>query len=251
MLCLTAWRTVSIGQEWLIAPDVREKYQSVWLDMANYYAQNPSEAIVIADGWYEPVKEDSFALDLGQRPSVRWVQNQRALVFPAVSAQIYVTEFAPPHPLLQRFLGDAPLYRSSDYPSFSVYDLPRDIDLPLLSDPISLRHIDGAELQLLGYDWIADGESVHLISYWEATTMLATDSSTFLHVLDGSGELIAQYDGLDVIGVQSGDRFLQLHTLPSGLNPAEAMLGLYTRQSGQRYRFVDGTADVILIDFNE
>ncbi|MCB0035458.1 MAG: hypothetical protein KDE51_15605, partial [Anaerolineales bacterium] len=253
VVVLTAWRTVDSGRIWLAAPEVREKYQSIWLDIAQYWRANwhdmPNETLVIADSWYEPVKADSLRLDVGFAPPARWVQNHRALVLPAAEGLFYVPEFAPPHPLLFELIAAEPLYRSDAYPSFAVYALPAELPIELI-EPLEMAHPSGGRVSLLGYQFEAAEGELHLLTYWRVEQPVPWDTSTFLHALDAEGQVMAQYDGLDAAAstLQAGDRFVQLHTLPAGLEATKLALGMYTRESGVRFQQVGASLDFIELE---
>jgi hypothetical protein len=73
------------------------------------------------------------------------------------------------------------------------------------------------------------------LSYWRVTGDPAgrqrLDLSLFVHLLDGSGQVVSQHDGLDVrlAGLRPGDEFAQLHTIPL---PADVPPGDYALQIG-------------------
>ncbi|MBX3058327.1 MAG: phospholipid carrier-dependent glycosyltransferase [Anaerolineae bacterium] len=91
----------------------------------------------------------------------------------------------------------------------------------------------GETLQFLGYEaaeYVA-GRPLELLTYWRVKERDGRDLKLFVHVLDETGALVAQHDGLDVATgeLQPGDEFAQLHTLslPDDLPP-----GQYTVQTG-------------------
>lgn len=248
VVAFTGWRTVDTGRAWLAAPEVREKYQSIWLDIARYWRDSPTE-VVIADSWYEPVKADSLRLDVGSTLPARWVQNHRALVLPAADSLFYVPEFAPPHPLLFELITAEPLYRSAAYPSFAVYPLPAELPIRRI-EPLEMAHPGGGRVSLLGYQFVSAESELHLLSYWRVEQPLPWDTSSFLHALGADGQVVAQYDGLDAAAstLQTGDRFVQLHTLPANLEATKLVLGMYTRDSGVRFQQIDTVLDFIELD---
>ncbi|MFN2173551.1 MAG: ArnT family glycosyltransferase [Candidatus Promineifilaceae bacterium] len=104
--------------------------------------------------------------------------------------------------------------------------------------PLQDLAIFGGQLQLLGYEGLPDnaapGETQTLISVWQAAEPFVHDApqlSLFVHLLDEEGQVVAQHDGLDVrlAGLQQGDWFAQLHTLPL---PEDLQPGTYTLQIG-------------------
>ncbi|MEZ4518506.1 MAG: hypothetical protein R3C44_17360 [Chloroflexota bacterium] len=65
-----------------------------------------------------------------------------------------------------------------------------------------------------------------------------TDAVAFTHVLDGSGQVVAQHDSLDAPSWswQPDDLVLQIHSLTAPAEPGAytAVVGLYDRTSGTR-----------------
>jgi hypothetical protein len=70
--------------------------------------------------------------------------------------------------------------------------------------------------------------------------------TTFVHLLDSSGQIAAQIDRQSVLAdtLQPGDVFLQLHSidLPAELQPGSYRLsiGLYSSETGQRLPLYEG-----------
>lgn len=93
--------------------------------------------------------------------------------------------------------------------------------------------IFGEALQFLGYETAGyeAGRPLELLTYWRVKERDGRDLKLFVHVLDETGALVAQHDGLDVATgeLPPGDELAQLHTLslPDHLPP-----GPYTVQTG-------------------
>jgi hypothetical protein len=230
---------------WPAELETRLRYQTVFQNIAGDIAQHPEAAPVIAEAYFEPIDHDSVRRNLGAPLDARWVQQHNALVFPAANnGRLYVPEYAAPAGELLRAasLPVEPLYRSPDQPSYSVYLLPDAPQLPLLAESVSFA---GA-VTLLGHERLPAGEdgSLRLLSYWQVEEVLPADLTIFVHVLDVSGTVMTQFDGLDATPqrLQPGDRFLQLHHLPAPeaiadgtpAGPYAMHIGLYTRGNGQR-----------------
>jgi len=129
---LNSWRTIEDGfVDWTRASETRLKYQSVLRDMARYWQEEGEPALVVADSFFEPIDADSLRRTLAQDPQARWVQSgpevAGAIVVPNESgaAALFVPEYAPPPSSLLEAAGieQAPSFRSSQRPSFAVYDL--------------------------------------------------------------------------------------------------------------------------------
>ena len=115
------------------------------------------------------------------------------------------------------------------------------------------------QIKLLGYSMSAPrpGEGLDLTLFWEASEPLGEDAAAlnvFTHVLDGSGQLVANHDGVPGNGrypVSSwlpGNTIVDAHViqlppdLPGG--DYDIRVGLYDPESGERLPVVagDGTA---------
>ena len=104
---------------------------------------------------------------------------------------------------------------------------------------------DGLRLQ--GYDLLSAPRGRILRLFWETTTAVATNWTTYIHLHDPSGERIAQFDGPALAGLKPTSQW-QTHALyidrrhlilPTGLRPGEYLLrlGLYNPATGERLPF--------------
>jgi hypothetical protein len=265
ILFINGARTVQDGfLRWPQAQMTRlEHYQSVWLDMSRYYKAEPTANLVLADGFYEPIDRDSFRRNLGTDPAARWIQTDAqgagAIVLPQQDAgengRLYVPEFAPIHPVLLAAAGisNKPLYRSEQWPSFAVYELPSfpDGTPSQLIEPVSFAGM----ITLGGYKMsLLPGPTLQLVTWWQVEKSLPADLKTFTHVLDATGNIAAQHDGLDAAPseLHVGDWIVQLHliTIPETTEPLAVQVGLYTAHDQQRLHH-DGTpGDVIVLTQN-
>ncbi len=93
----------------------------------------------------------------------------------------------------------------------------------------------GDTLQLLGYEAAAcgAGRPLDLLTFWRVSQATDHDLKLFVHLLDETGNLVAQHDGLDVrlAGLQPGDEFAQLHTLTLPPGTYALRLGVYQTDS--------------------
>lgn len=234
--------------EWANAPDVRQKYQSVWLDMSNYWRENPAGNLIISDSWYEPIKSASLERDFGHELPDRWVQQGNALIYPAGTDTLFlIPEFAPPHPILNELAGlTNPVYRSEAFPSFAAYRLmePPPGNFSTIH-PFSPPNQSPA-LHLRGLD-ILNRNPLELITYWDVQASLPPDSAIFIHLLDDSGQPASQFDGFDAIPItlRPGDTIIHYHTLPipDPNTPYTFHLGLYNRHTGQRWLHTVGASE--------
>ena len=101
---------------------------------------------------------------------------------------------------------------------------------------------DGIRLQ--GYDLDSQREDLTLRLFWESGDGASNDWTTFIHMLDDSGELVAQFDGPPLGGLLPTSQWhrdaLYIDrreiTLPDGLVPGDYHLrvGLYNFATGAR-----------------
>lgn len=118
----------------------------------------------------------------------------------------------------------------------------------------------GDTFALLGYIMgEPQTDTLTLLTSWRIHQAITTNPPPnlriFIHLLDASGAVVAQYDGLDVrlTGLQPGDELAQLHTLtlPPDLPPAPygLQIGLYDADTGQRLTVAtpEGPVDRLLL----
>lgn len=256
LLSVNTYRTINDGFiHWPQAETTRlTHYQTVLLDIARDWQANPTENLVVAEAFYEPIDRDSLIRNLGQDPQARWVQTgpevAGAVVLPVGgNGRFYIPEFAAPSPDLLSLAGIniAPQFRSPNQPSFAIYQLPATLPTLHPIDPITF---EGA-ISLRGYEILPPkpGEPLVVFTLWRVETELPADLSAFLHLVDGGDSIVAQHDGFDAAAttLQRGDMVLQRHllALDNSFLPAEYTLfvGLYRRNTERRL-----LTDVALVD---
>ena len=99
-------------------------------------------------------------------------------------------------------------------------------------------------LRLQGYDLSAQGDDLTLRLFWETKDRITNDWTTYIHMLDNTGELVAQFDGPPLTGLQPTSQWHRdaLYvdrreiTLPSGLTYGDYLfhIGLYNFTTGER-----------------
>ena len=80
------------------------------------------------------------------------------------------------------------------------------------------------------------------ITIWQVNSPLPADLAIFLHAVAADGTIVAQHDGLDAVPATllENDTVLQYHPLPlADWNGLELRVGLYQRNSGQRFVTMD------------
>jgi 4-amino-4-deoxy-L-arabinose transferase-like glycosyltransferase len=200
-------------------------------------------------------------------PNLRWVDTGQAAAFPegALEVELYLAEQRRLDDDLAALLDGVNQPRAAA-PRYAVYtlssppwlagagapvwplapDQPFDVgqqeDLPGVALPVVFANrlrLDGVQ-QVGGAG--TPGAPVTLFTFW---TILADGDPAplafFLHLLDSSGTIVSQQDGLGYPphSWRAGDRFVHVHHLPTDAalpaGPYWLQLGLYNRQSLQRW----------------
>jgi len=108
----------------------------------------------------------------------------------------------------------------------------------------------GRKVKLLGYQVEQParqpGQTLNITTYWQVIDQPPPFMTTFVHLLDSTGQIAAQTDRQSVLAdtLQPGDVFMQLHSieLPAEL-PRESLrlsIGLYSSETGQRLPIYEG-----------
>ncbi|MCB8976425.1 MAG: hypothetical protein H6657_03250 [Ardenticatenaceae bacterium] len=260
LLAVNVYRTVNDGfVRWPQAETTRlSHYQTVLLDMARHWNENPAENLVVAEAFYEPIDRDSLIFNLGTDPQARWVQTgpevAGAIVWPmGGNGRLYVPEFAPIHPTLLAAAGipKEPLFRSEAEPSFAVYALPEQLQFAgtHLNPGISFANV----VTLEGYTlYPLESEKIlHLVTLWRVDAPLPSDLRAFIHVVDEGGNLVAQHDGFDAAPaeLQVGDYVIQHHVidLSSVFGVVQLHAGLYTLHDQTRLKPVGQSMEIVVL----
>lgn len=262
LIFFNGYRTIRDGfGSWPQHIETKNRYQSVYQAIARHWLKSGTNvAPVVADAFFEPIDADSLRRNIGRDSGARWIQSgalvSGAMIWPGGThgedeQVIYVPEYAPLNPSLMAIAGIStdPAFRSDESPSLAVYTIPR--LSPDRFGPVSIENIlvegDNGDLLVLRgiIDLTAQDGSVQLATWWEILGLLPSDSAIFIHMLDSSGTIVAQFDGLDIAAgtATPGDVFVQRHDipLPDGLPQGEYTLrmGIYRRENGQRLLFSD------------
>jgi 4-amino-4-deoxy-L-arabinose transferase-like glycosyltransferase len=249
---LNAGRTIRDGfGEWPQAAATRLSYQTVLLDIARHWeAEEEAAALVVADAYYEPIDADSLRRNLGRPLPARWVQTgpdvAGAVVWPSGESVLYLPEYAPPPAALLALAGldGEPRYRSAQTPGFAVYALP-----PAPPPEVALSVSFDGQIDLLGFSLERNGDgTASLLTFWQVLAPLPADLAIFVHLVDGSGAIVAQHDALDAAAalLQPGDRFVQLHPVPAdALHTIQ--VGLYRRGDGSRLEHGGTPPDIVVL----
>ncbi len=129
------------------------------------------------------------------------------------------------------FEQDAYVYETS-WPYVSTVD-------PL----VPLSAVFGNEIEIIGYD-LQSGNPLEIVLYWESLASVGENYDIFVHLLDGTGTIVAQIDQQPLSGLtatsswQEGDliRDPLSMNLPADLKPGtyDLQMGLYLKKTGER-----------------
>ncbi len=264
-LFLGAWLGLTIYsvtgdyfRRWARAPEVRAAYMQTLRRQLGYLQARPSSAPpILSSELPGPAHNQSIGLVLQpDLRDVRWVDARSALILPREPGSLaLIPSSTPLHTIFTPWLTpqETVRLRPDDLdPWFIVYTLRQLPPLPQQQEPASFG-LDGPALILEGSRWLtADaraGEAAELLLVWRVqdargvgpyhAAIDGSDVVLFTHLLDGSGQIVAQDDRLDAPSSswQSGDLVLQVHrlALPARLPPGvyTAVAGLYDRATQQ------------------
>jgi hypothetical protein len=121
-----------------------------------------------------------------------------------------------------------------------------------LAWPVDLEH----QLAFLGYTLEAKPDAVSLMTAWRVAALPDGPRTIFVHLLDDAGQIVTQWDGLDVPveGWRAGDTFVQTVKLawpPNATGRYRLQIGVYNPATMERLKvMVAGQpgADRILLD---
>jgi len=199
-----------------------------------------------------------------------WVDTTQALVMPAgyEEARLFVTTRRWIDSDLSAYIGLSEMpatyepyfslielrFPTWDTDASPVYVIPTGaafpMDLQTATWPTLPADFDG-KVQLVAVKDLPTslpaGQPITFFTAWE---VLQSDKgralAMFVHVLNNSGELVAQQDGLGypLVSWRPGDRFLHVHHIATDANLPEGeywlQIGIYERSDGRRWQIRDG-----------
>jgi hypothetical protein len=267
-------------QSWNRHPEVGELYQAGITAVADAVQTNPTDGAVLVGGpyvsYWQPWNAVAFDLaTVGDTTAVRWFNPAGAWVWPADAFP--ATYYFPEAPLgpqqvdpeLQALFGaDAGASEQlfADYRSFLLPDAARFearlaevVGETAVAWPPDFAHLPAPQLPINFDNRLhllaasrpeVVGEAVRFVTYWRVDVANPTPLVAFVHLTSDGVDIWGQQDWLDVrlAGLQPGDRFAQVHTVP--LNPTappgvyQLQLGLYRPDTGQRLPLFSGGAGV-------
>jgi len=261
---------------WASHHEVYWRYKAHFADIAAFLdRQSTSQPAVVFEEWVDPVDVNGLRRDLvHDERQPRWAQAGRSFIWPVrvdrftLAMPIYSSADAD---VWRLFASEPPVAAVSPYrmpdgrPGVTFYTVGTE---PSLSDflaqasiapvtgpegaqPVSLPVDFGGQIAFLGYQVLntaTAGGELRIITAWQIQRDGAAPLTVFVHLLDGDGNLVAQYDGFDVwaASLSRGDVVAQLCPLPldAHVPPGRYQLqvGAYTRADQARLPvLVEGT----------
>ncbi len=248
---------------WANAPDVRVAYHTTLVETIEYLDNQPEIGphVALSSIAPGPYHDPAVAAMRMQRDDLilRWFDGRSALLFPGSQpAVLFFPEFAVPDPVFADLLAQhtIPAGRIELRPTDKnrVVQIVTLHTLPEAASSSPLVSINGilslVEYDLPGGQQIHPGEMLDLLTFWRVEGSTDAEVVLFTHVLNETGQLVAQQDLLSVPATSwvQGDLFVQLHriTLPADLPPGTYSLsgGAYTRPDIARLPLVTPNGEI-------
>ena len=256
LLFYAARTSVLQFQTWPNGGDVPFVWQAAFTEMAEYLDGRSDLTAASIAGW-SPSTMDSPTMTLLRQnddlPLSHFDPQEGTLILPAAEPVVVIR--SSDLPLDPFWEGQLQMWGATvgENGRFTSYTLPTQPDIQL-AHPMNVQF--GEELQLLGYEWVADGG---LLLVWRITAVPPTPRQQFIHSLAADGSQLAdtyRFDAPDPQGLWfphwlPGDLILQ-HLTPPALGQATQLrLGWFdptTCDPGpcQNLRTEDGMEFVLL-----
>jgi hypothetical protein len=127
----------------------------------------------------------------------------------------------------------------------------RDMNAQVLQPAHATKATLGDRIQLLGYDFQVEGQTLNVALYWQAKEPVDKSYNVFVHVLDSQGALQQQRDSAPVDGDyptslwQPGEVVVDGHRVPLPsdvpLRSYKVAVGMYDVATNERLPAVDGS----------
>jgi hypothetical protein len=174
---------------------------------------------------------------------VRWYDAHTSFIWPNREGWWAVAGDQAFDAFLVPFADIADVYTSAVADGFTSADGRQWLGQPVYPPPIPWAQAVpvGETAVFLGYDDVRNGQpanEINLITGWRVTQATERPLKIFVHALDEMGQLVGQWDGLDVdpAAWQPGDVFVQLHrfTVPETAVVHSFAIGLYDGDTLER-----------------
>ena len=262
---------------WPVNDEVRFYHQANVNEMAKYLDARPADTTPVVgcspflnekEDWLRsPRQTIHFEMRRTDLP-IRWNDCRDSLVFPAGGQWrqfiLYMTPLAqnlPPQittwltgtPTTLNAFGDSLIYDvdGRDRLAKTLAEVGQaEAAWPEENITATLPVDFGHDVKLIGYrvekPSLRPGKTLNVTTYWQVIGQPPPFMTTFIHLIDSTGQIAAQTDRQSVLAdtLQPGDVFMQLHSidLPADLPPESLRLsiGLYSSETGQRLPIYEG-----------
>ena len=139
-------------------------------------------------------------------------------------------------------------FTSDRYTNLATYDVG---NLERQNQPPATQYVASynRQLVLLSGEWRKDASTLQVTLHWQTWLTLTQEVRTYVHVQDQAGNLVAQEDGLPLMGIANplwwkpGDQWRDLRVviLPAALKPGPYILrvGVYPASGSGRFQALD------------
>ena len=214
----------------------REQAPELRVGSSIYLYRVPAEGTAVhlaLSDWRPAQLDESLQARLATNDvRVRWFKAATSFIWPAAAGWAVLPEAVEPDPALAAFWPETAVLTANGQ---QLYQLP---SAPALNFSGAAQGM-GAVLSFGGVERLLfDAGSVSLLSVWRVDAATERPLKIFVHALDADGQILGQWDGLDVApeAWQPGDVFVQLHRFEIARPEALKALsvGVYDGQTLQR-----------------
>jgi len=225
----------AVFHTWPANEEVQFVWQEALTDAARYLDKSGQDGSVAIGGW-TPDTMDPPTMELTLKRedlSLRYFDPRRAVIVPPGGRIIYPTAL-PLHPALAQTLAAQGL-QPQPMGSFSKLDVGNAFAAMSEAPPLETF---GGEVSLIDYQVISGADTREVVLVWHVEQAPGSARRVFFHLVDGSGEIVAQDDALGAPANywQEGDFIIQHHDLGplAGSDDLLVRLGVYDPASGVR-----------------
>ena len=249
------WR--AIFHTWPANDEVQFVWQQALTSAAGYLDAAQEDGPVAIGGWTpETMDPPTMELTLKRQDlNLRYFDPGQAVIIPGYGAtqpgslaagRILHPTALPLHPFILQELALRGI-EPEPMDTFTYYEVDGRAMGMLSTAP---KETFGQEISLLDYDFVPGLDSLDLVTIWRVERARGADRRFFLHLVDESGDIVAQDDGLGAPAAhwRVGDIIIQRHAieLPATPGQFQARLGIYDPGSSVRLLTVDG-ADFVTV----
>lgn len=236
--------------------EVRFVWQAALTQMAGFLDIHPEVRQATIVGW-TPETMDAPTMDLTLKREdvgLRYtgqVGEVQTLILPNLAttpAEVLRPAVLPLNYYLEEWLitSGAPPQKMGEFVRYTV-----PAGLPLAPEHL-LDTTFGTELRLVGYTIYLNPpfEQLELLTFWEVLETPPAGRRLFLHLVDNTGQMLGQYDGLSAPSQfwRPGDTLVQYHAVPNVNIPFELRLGAYDPQPPWPRLLTPAGADFVILD---